>query len=77
MKTLRRPWAVLNYLSIILFFVETNDADDFLREAGALKKLRHPNIVQLYGVCTQETPFYLVTEFMANGDLRNYLKKGI
>ena len=39
--------------------------------------LHHPNVVQLYGVCTDQEPFYLVTEFMVNGDLKKYLQKGI
>lgn len=46
----------------------------FLAEAQIMKKLRHPKLVQLYAVCTQEEPIYIVTELMACGSLLDYLK---
>ena len=30
---------------------------------------------QVYAICVDEPPFLLVTEFLENGDLKNYLKK--
>uniref|UniRef100_A0A4W3I4U2 Tyrosine-protein kinase n=1 Tax=Callorhinchus milii TaxID=7868 RepID=A0A4W3I4U2_CALMI len=48
--------------------------DEFLEEAEIMMKLKHPNLVQLYGVCTKEYPIYIVTEFMSNGCLLSYLK---
>ncbi|CAL8080936.1 unnamed protein product [Calicophoron daubneyi] len=50
------------------------DAADFLREAQTMKRLHHPNLIQLYAVCTQSEPFYLVTEFMSKGSLLNHLQ---
>lgn len=47
--------------------------DDFLKEAAIMKKLRHPKLVQLYAVCTDEAPFYIVVELMKNGSLLDYL----
>ena len=29
----------------------------------------------MYAICVEEPPFLLVTEFLENGDLKNYLKK--
>ena len=29
----------------------------------------------MYAICVDEPPFLLVTEFLENGDLKNYLKK--
>ena len=52
------------------------NVDKFLDEAKIMKDLQHKNIVRLYGVCTQGEPFYIVTEFMANGCLLNYLRDG-
>lgn len=46
----------------------------FLSEAQIMKKLRHPKLVQLYAVCTQEEPIYIVTELMENGSLLEHLK---
>lgn len=39
------------------------------------RKLSHSKLVQLYGVCTQWKPLYIVTEFMENGCLLNYLRE--
>ena len=47
---------------------------DFLREATLMKELRHPNILQLYAVCTKEKPFYIITELMKHGSLLEYLR---
>ncbi|XP_062916627.1 tyrosine-protein kinase BTK isoform X2 [Mobula hypostoma] len=49
--------------------------DDFIDEAETMMKLNHPKLVQLYGVCTKQRPIYIVTEFMSNGCLLDYLKK--
>ncbi|TGZ74131.1 hypothetical protein CRM22_001124 [Opisthorchis felineus] len=48
--------------------------DEFLEEARVMKSLRHPNLVELLGACTQEPPYYIVTEFMCNGNLLDYLR---
>lgn len=39
------------------------------------RKLSHSRLVQLYGVCIQHKPLYIVTEFMENGCLLNYLRE--
>uniref|UniRef100_A0A3Q4MNV9 Tyrosine-protein kinase n=1 Tax=Neolamprologus brichardi TaxID=32507 RepID=A0A3Q4MNV9_NEOBR len=51
--------------------------DDFIEEAKIMMKLRHENLVQLYGVCTKQRPIYIVTEYLANGCLLTYLKEGL
>uniref|UniRef100_A0A8C5GBN3 Tyrosine-protein kinase n=1 Tax=Gouania willdenowi TaxID=441366 RepID=A0A8C5GBN3_GOUWI len=51
--------------------------DDFIEEAKIMMKLRHENLVQLYGVCTKQRPIYIVTEFLSNGCLLTYLKEGL
>ena len=38
------------------------------------RKLSHPKLVQLYGVCFENTPICLVFEFMENGCLSDYLR---
>ncbi|KAL7063620.1 hypothetical protein AAHC03_0573 [Spirometra sp. Aus1] len=48
--------------------------EEFLQEARLMKNLRHPNLVRLLGVCTQEPPYYIITEFMCNGNLLDYLR---
>ena len=52
----------------------TVGASEFLEEAGLMKKFRHPNLIQLYAVCTQEEPIYIITELMKHGSVLEYLR---
>ncbi|XP_066950454.1 tyrosine-protein kinase Btk isoform X6 [Macrobrachium rosenbergii] len=52
----------------------TMSENDFIEEAQVMTKLRHPNLVQLYGVCSMYRPIYIVTEYLKNGSLLNYLR---
>ncbi|CAL4070849.1 unnamed protein product, partial [Meganyctiphanes norvegica] len=54
----------------------TMKPESFLAEAVLMKKLLHKNLIQLYAVCTLDDPIYIITEFMVNGDLLNYLRNG-
>lgn len=54
---------------------DTMALHDFLAEAAIMKDLHHKNLVQLLGVCTREAPFYIITEYMCNGNLLEYLRK--
>uniref|UniRef100_A0A3Q1IPN9 Tyrosine-protein kinase n=1 Tax=Anabas testudineus TaxID=64144 RepID=A0A3Q1IPN9_ANATE len=49
--------------------------EDFLEEAKVMMNLSHPKLVQLYGVCTQHKPIYIVTEFMELGCMLNFLRQ--
>lgn len=46
---------------------------DFEQETMVLKHLHHPNLVQIFGICS-ESPFLIVTEWLENGDLKSFLK---
>lgn len=50
----------------------------FLDEANIMKKIckKHENLLELYALCTEGDPFYIVTEPMQNGRLLDYLKEG-
>ena len=52
----------------------TITVSDFLKEATVMKQLRHRNVVQLYAVCVEEEPIYVVTELMEHGNLQDYLR---
>ncbi|KAL8600799.1 Tyrosine-protein kinase Src42A [Nucella lapillus] len=52
----------------------TMDPKDFLAEAQIMKKLRHQKLIQLYAVCTQDEPIYIITELMKNGSLLEFLQ---
>ncbi|CAB1339746.1 unnamed protein product, partial [Coregonus sp. 'balchen'] len=45
----------------------------FLQEANLMKQLQHDRLVRLHAVVTME-PIYIVTEFMINGSLLDFLK---
>ncbi|KAL0970613.1 hypothetical protein UPYG_G00244430, partial [Umbra pygmaea] len=49
--------------------------EDFIEEAKIMMRLCHPKLVQLYGVCTRQRPLCIVTEFLENGCLLNYLRQ--
>ncbi|XP_051928762.1 tyrosine-protein kinase ABL2 isoform X2 [Hippocampus zosterae] len=53
---------------------DTMEVEEFLKEAAVMKEVKHPNLVQLLGVCTLEPPFYIVTEYMPHGNLLDYLR---
>ena len=49
--------------------------DNFVEECVKLSKLKHPNVMEIVGVCLDggAVPF-LVMPFMSNGNLLKYLK---
>lgn len=42
--------------------------------SSSSRKLSHPKLVQLYGVCLEQAPICLVFEFMEHGCLSDYLR---
>uniref|UniRef100_A0A8C8EDU3 Tyrosine-protein kinase n=1 Tax=Otus sunia TaxID=257818 RepID=A0A8C8EDU3_9STRI len=49
--------------------------DEFINEAKVMMNLSHEKLVQLYGVCTKQRPIFIITEYMANGCLLNFLRE--
>nr|XP_033799791.1 tyrosine-protein kinase BTK [Geotrypetes seraphini] len=49
--------------------------DEFIDEAKVMMNLSHEKLVQLYGVSTKERPIFIITEYMANGCLLNFLRE--
>ncbi|XP_072544102.1 tyrosine-protein kinase Lyn-like [Salminus brasiliensis] len=52
----------------------TMTVEAFLQEANLMKNLRHDRLVRLLAVITKSEPIYIITEFMANGSLLDFLK---
>ena len=48
---------------------------EFLQEAFLMKNLCHPNLLQIFGICTKEPPYYIITEFMRHGSLLEHLQR--
>lgn len=53
--------------------VDKNIKNEFFKEVKAMASLRHVNVVRLLGVC-QDDPMCMIVEYMANGDLNQFLK---
>ncbi|XP_015240262.1 PREDICTED: muscle, skeletal receptor tyrosine-protein kinase [Cyprinodon variegatus] len=49
--------------------------NDFQREAALMAEFDHPNILRLLGVCAVGKPMCLLFEYMAQGDLNEYLRR--
>lgn len=47
--------------------------NDFLKEIRILSRLRDPNIIRLRAVCVESDPLCMITEYMENGDLNQFL----
>uniref|UniRef100_A0A8D2J357 receptor protein-tyrosine kinase n=1 Tax=Varanus komodoensis TaxID=61221 RepID=A0A8D2J357_VARKO len=50
-----------------------NARNDFLKEMKIMSRLKDLNIVRLLGVCVQDDPLCMITEYMENGDLNQFL----
>ncbi|KAK3005416.1 hypothetical protein RJ639_016837 [Escallonia herrerae] len=52
---------------------KSNTSDSFTREVEGLSRVRHPNLVCLFGCCTEDGEQYLVYEFCSAGNLAQHL----
>ena len=44
----------------IFFFDVTKNFQNFEKEMDIMKKLHHPNLVKMYGICVDKLPFYII-----------------
>jgi len=49
--------------------------EEFNKEVEVLKRLHHPNLVQVFGLVSVGEPLMLVMEFLEKGDLRDYVQE--
>ena len=66
-------WKEHTPVAVKILKVGSMDPAEFLMEAGVMKKLRHPKLIQLFAVCTDVMPYYIITEFMKYGNLLDFL----
>uniref|UniRef100_A0A7N6B8P6 Tyrosine-protein kinase n=1 Tax=Anabas testudineus TaxID=64144 RepID=A0A7N6B8P6_ANATE len=69
----RSTWNGTTRVAIKTLKPGTMSPEAFLQEAQVMKKLRHEKLVQLYAVVSEE-PIYIVTEYMSQGSLLDFLK---
>lgn len=53
--------------------VTTKAKDLMFKEAASMRLLSHKNIVRLYGVVSSGDPYLMITEFVKDGSLKEYL----
>ncbi|XP_058495036.1 discoidin domain-containing receptor 2 isoform X1 [Solea solea] len=52
-----------------------NARNDFLKEIKIMSRLKDPNIIRLLAVCIHSDPLCMITEYMENGDLNQFLSR--
>ena len=52
---------------------DQSSTEDFLKEMVMMYSLDHPNVIKLLGICTEYDQYMIVLEFMAHGNLRDFL----
>ncbi|XP_064188071.1 discoidin domain-containing receptor 2-like isoform X2 [Anguilla rostrata] len=52
-----------------------NARNDFLKEIKIMSRLKDPNIIRLLAVCIGSDPLCMITEYMENGDLNQFLSR--
>lgn len=63
-------------LSTCIEVSSDQEVEDFIAESAIMLDFHHPNVLSLVGVCfdTEDQLPIILLPFMANGDLRAYLK---
>ena len=52
---------------------DQKDVERITREIKILKKVRHPNVIQLYEIIETEKELYMIMEYANNGELFDYI----
>jgi len=60
-------WRNIDVAIKIMF--EYSSSEEFKREIAAYTALKHPNVLQFLGACTQQTKQYLITPYLKLGSL--------
>ncbi|XP_078282568.1 discoidin domain-containing receptor 2-like isoform X2 [Rhinoraja longicauda] len=55
----------------------THARNNFLKEVKIMSRLKDPNIIRLLGICIRDDPLCMVTEYMENGDLNQFLSQRV
>jgi len=55
--------------------VSLSARNDFLKEIKIMSRLKDPNIIRMLAVCIYSEPLCMITEYMENGDLNQFLSR--
>jgi len=70
-NVLKGKWRGTEVAIKVMF--DSVSVEEFQREVNSLRQLRHPNILQFFGACTQSTKQYIITPYVSLGSLDNIL----
>nr|XP_030706977.1 epithelial discoidin domain-containing receptor 1 isoform X3 [Globicephala melas] len=71
--SVRKEHPLLVAVKILRPDATKNARNDFLKEVKIMSRLKDPNIIRLLGVCVQDDPLCMITDYMENGDLNQFL----
>lgn len=54
--------------------INPNDSESFVNEIKILQKLEHPNVIKIYELFEDEESFFIVTEYIGEGNLLNKIE---
>ncbi|KAM4736750.1 protein-tyrosine kinase 6-like [Anableps anableps] len=65
-----------NHINVAIKILRNSSLDnkEFQREVEILKRLHHRHLISLFAICTESTPFYIITELMEKGSLLSFLR---
>ncbi|KAM8953398.1 epithelial discoidin domain-containing receptor 1 isoform 2-T2 [Pelodytes ibericus] len=70
---MRKGRSLLVAVKLLRSDANKNARSDFLKELKILSRLSDPHIIRLLGACLDEDPLCMITEYMENGDLNQFL----
>ncbi|XP_072288191.1 epithelial discoidin domain-containing receptor 1-like [Pyxicephalus adspersus] len=70
---MRKGRSLLVAVKLLRADANKNARSDFLKELKILSRLSDPHIIRLLGACLDEDPLCMITEYMENGDLNQFL----
>ncbi|XP_053329009.1 epithelial discoidin domain-containing receptor 1 isoform X2 [Spea bombifrons] len=70
---MRKGRSLLVAVKLLRSDANKNARNDFLKELKILSRLSDPHIIRLLGACLDEDPLCMITEYMENGDLNQFL----
>lgn len=69
------PCSILILTTSGFLYNHTLQRNDFLKEIKIMSRLKDPNIIRLLAVCITDDPLCMITEYMENGDLNQFLSR--
>ena len=59
----------------VRYLILTHDQSAAVQEVAIMRKVRHRNVVQFIGACTQKPNLCIVFEYMPGGSVYDYIRK--